>query len=60
MYFQVQEICDILELVLNCADSDWELIQDLWIHLANRYNEVNERNIALVYSLFKYVNPNKK
>ena len=60
MYFQVHEICEILELVLNCTGSDRELIQNLWIHLGNRYREVNETNIALVYSLFKYVDPDKK
>ena len=57
---QVEEICDVLELMLNCPTGDRELIEDLWTHLTSRYQDVTESNITRVYLLLNYTDPRRR
>ncbi|KAL5009897.1 hypothetical protein ScPMuIL_012202 [Solemya velum] len=46
----ISELCDLSDMFLRNGKEDSDLVQNVWIHVGNRFKDIDEKNITNVYS----------
>lgn len=59
-YFSVNQLCSLLTSLSESTHADPELIKVFWIHLGNRFGDINESNIGNVFKVLRNLPPDSR